>query len=136
MWNIYYALTFKISPLFVFRILYYTMQYLSVIFSNLTWCMHRTRKPKELHQQEKFPLPNITYLINVYPFFVHPHLLQGFFFSVFCIFFPPFQAVQHTSRHALSAKPCVNSHISDIHKLITDMHTINKRPWWVAWDVL
>ena len=138
MWVIHYALTFKISPLFVFRILYYTMQYLSVIFSVLTWCIHSTKKAKELlYQQGNFPLCSITCLMDAYPL-LQPLLLQFVFqcCTFICFFLSPLQVAQHISRQALSPKPCVNPHIPDIHKLITDMHTINKRPWWVAWDIL
>lgn len=138
MWVIHYALTFKISPLFVFRILYYTMQYLSVIFRILTWCMHSTKKSRELlYQQGNFPLCSITCLMDAYPL-LQPLLLQFIFqcYTFICFFLSPLQVAQHISRQALSPKSCVNLHISDSHKLITNILTINKRPWWVAWDIL
>jgi hypothetical protein len=136
MWDLHYVLTFRISPSFVSRALHHTMQYLSVIFSTLIWCICGTKAKVLLHKQGTFPLCRITSLINTYPFYTFSSVI---YFSLFLFFFCLLYPWKYHS--IVPGRPLLQNHprpsrISDVHKLIADMPTINKGLWWVAWDVL
>lgn len=68
---------------------YYIIQCNIYLWYFLTWhdvCIEQQQqKAKELHQQGKFPFPNITCLINVYPFCTSSS--SAIYFSVLCILF-------------------------------------------------